>query len=120
MPTTAQVVVMSVMVVVAESVLVPLRMTVVSPRGTNATVSFTAEEESLREMGLTKEMMESSLIHADAKGWVSCERTAFLLLYTSPLYHYLPSLLCFITLFMSFSCFVCYKRRKLNNASIVS
>lgn len=66
-------IVTAVMVAVTESARVPLRLTVASPKGTNTTVTFTADDEAMREMGLTKEMMESSLVHADAKGRVSQE-----------------------------------------------
>lgn len=77
MPVAAAVVVAAVvMAIAAESAMVPLRLTVASPRGTNTTVTFTAEEEALREMELTKEMMESSVVHSDAKGRVSHEPTA--------------------------------------------
>lgn len=96
MALTAGVALIAVMVVAAESALVPLKLTVSSPGGTNATIDFSTEEEAMREMGLTKEMMESSLIHADAKGRVSHEQTAFLLLYIFPLFHCMHSVLfCF-------------------------
>lgn len=66
-------VITAVMGAVVESAMVPLRLTVATSRGTNTTVTFSAEEENIREMGLTKEMMENSLVHADAKGRVSRE-----------------------------------------------
>lgn len=67
----AAVVAVGVVEVLVEGATVPLTMTVALPSGTNTTISFVAEEESLKKMGITKEMMESTLAHADSTGKVS-------------------------------------------------
>ena len=61
----------AVMVVVVGSATVPLKLTVALPSGANTTVTIRAKEEAIKEMGITKEMMENTLVFADPTGKVS-------------------------------------------------
>lgn len=53
-----------------EAGLTRLHLTVATPGGRNLTIKVDADQESLRQTGVTKEEMEASLVQADARGRV--------------------------------------------------